>query len=240
MKDLFISDLHLSDVRPKVTQGFFRFLRHTASEARELYILGDLFDAWVGDDDDSSLTLEVREALQALSETGTALYVMRGNRDFLLGHAFATATGAQLLEDPCLIDLAGRPTLLMHGDSLCTRDRAYMAFREQMQSPDWQRAVLAKPLAERRELARQLRTQSQTMNSNKAADIMDVTPEEVQKVMRQHGARRLIHGHTHRPARHPLTLDGQTAERIVLGDWHELGWCLWADETNLSLESWSL
>lgn len=240
MTDLFISDLHLSEARPGVTRGFFRFLRDTASQARALYILGDFFDAWVGDDDDSPLALETQSALKTLSETGTQLYLMRGNRDFLLGADFAEATGAQLLEDPCLITLAGRPTLLMHGDSLCTRDQAYMAFRQEVQSADWQQAILAKPLAERRELARQLRAQSQTMSSNKAADIMDVTPEEVHKVMRQYGAQRLIHGHTHRPARHPITLDGQTAERIVLGDWHELGWCLRADETSLSLESWPL
>jgi len=242
MTEFFISDLHLSDTRPEVTQGFFRFLRETASQARALYILGDLFDAWVGDDDDSPLALAVQEALRGLSKTGTTLYVMRGNRDFLLGNAFATATGAQLLADPSLIDLAGRPTLLMHGDSLCTRDRAYMAFRGQMQSSDWQRAMLAKPLAERRELARQLRAQSQTMNSNKAADIMDVTPEEVHKVMHQHGAQRLIHGHTHRPDRHRVILDAQGAlgERIVLGDWHKLGWCLRAEGTHLNLESWPL
>ena len=240
MTTFLISDLHLSDARKAVTRGFFQFLRETASGARALYILGDLFDAWVGDDDDSGLSLDTQTALKALSETGTQLYLMRGNRDFLLGEAFAAATGAQLLDDPSRIDLAGWPTLLMHGDSLCTADQAYMAFREQMLSPHWQQAMLAKPLGERRELARQLRTQSQTMNSNKAADIMDVTPDEVHKIMRYHGAQRLIHGHTHRPARHPVTLDGQAAERIVLGDWHELGWCLRLERTHLSLESWPL
>ena len=242
MTDFFISDLHLSEARPRVTRGFFQFLRETASGARALYILGDLFDAWVGDDDDTGLALDTQTALKALSETGTELYLMRGNRDFLLGKAFTDATGAQFLDDPSRIDLAGCPTLLMHGDSLCTHDQAYMAFREQMQSPDWQKTMLAKPLDERRELAWQLRAQSRTMNSNKAADIMDVTPEEVRRVMLNYGALRLIHGHTHRPDRHAVTLDDQGAqgERIVLGDWHELGWCLRVARTRLSLESWPL
>ncbi|WP_347331299.1 UDP-2,3-diacylglucosamine diphosphatase [Marinimicrobium locisalis] len=240
MTRLFVADLHLSERQPQVTEGFFRFLRDRARTAEALYILGDFFDAWIGDDDDSDLSREVTQALRSLSDQGTRLYLMHGNRDFLIGQDFTRAAGAELLPDPSVINLYGRPALLMHGDSLCTRDMEYMAFRRKVRTVQWQSEVLALPLEERRDLARKLREQSQSMNSNKAQDIMDVTPEEVEKAMRKEGTPLLIHGHTHRPARHPMELKGEPAERIVLGDWHDRGWCLVAAPGVLNLESWKL
>lgn len=240
MTRLFISDTHLHESRPAVTEGFFRFLQDRAAGAEVLYILGDFFDAWIGDDEDSDLSREVIARVRRLADSGTRIYLMHGNRDFLIGERFTRALGAELLSDPSMINLYGCPTLLMHGDSLCTRDQEYMAFRRKVRSAHWQAEVLSLPLDERRELARQLRTQSRGMNSNKAQDIMDVTPDEVTRMMRSQGARVLIHGHTHRPARHPVLLDGVHGERIVLGDWHDRGWCLRAEPEGLQLESWEL
>lgn len=240
MTRLFISDTHLHESRPAVTEGFFRFLEERASGAEALYILGDFFDSWIGDDDDSALVQDVTARVRALADAGTHLYLMHGNRDFLIGEKFADALGAELLADPTIINLYGRSTLLMHGDTLCTRDEAYMAFRRQVRSTQWQSEVLSKPLEERRHMAQQLRKQSASMNSNKAQDIMDVTPDEVLRVMRRDRTPLLIHGHTHRPARHPINLEQTSAERIVLGDWHERGWCLRAEPESLQLESWLL
>ncbi len=240
MTRLFVSDLHLNEQQPDVTEGFFRFLRGRARGVEALYILGDFFDAWIGDDDKNELTTLVADRLHALADTGTRIYLMHGNRDFLMGNEFAQACGAELLPDPSVINLYGRPALLMHGDSLCTRDAEYMAFRRRVRSPQWQAEVLSLPLDKRRELAAHMRSQSKSMNSNKAQDIMDVTPSEVDKAMRKEGADLLIHGHTHRPARHPLDVEGHPGERIVLGDWHERGWCLVAEPNLLQLESWEL
>lgn len=240
MTTLFISDLHLHESRPAVTQAFYQFLDTRASGAEALYILGDFFDAWIGDDDDVPLNAEVAQHLRQLSDHGTRIYVMHGNRDFLLGESFAKAAGATLIADPTLIDLYGQPTLLMHGDTLCTLDTEYQAFRQQVRSSAWQQQILAQPLAARRALAAQIRAQSKSMNSMKAEDIMDVTPEEVVRVMRDAGVRQLIHGHTHRPARHPLAIDGMAAERIVLGDWHDSAWCVYADPGGLELRHWPI
>lgn len=226
----FISDLHLDASRPAVTAALAAFLQdNTHREA--LYILGDLFEAWVGDDDDAPLASEVASMLAHFSRTGPSLYLMRGNRDFLLGEAFSERCGARLLQDPCVVDLYGEPTLLMHGDSLCTADAEYMRFRSTARDPDWQADLLARPLAERRQLAAQLRAMSAEANSNKAEDIMDVTPSEVQRVMEGAGVHRLIHGHTHRPARH----NEPGGERIVLGDWDRRGWYIEASPAGLEL-----
>lgn len=237
---LFISDLHLHNQRPDITRAFFHFLHHKAIVAEKLFILGDFFDAWIGDDDDDPLGVQVAAELNKLSHLGTDIFLMHGNRDFLLGDTFARRAGAQLLDEGAVIDLYGCPTLLLHGDSLCTRDQDYQAFRAQVRSPQWQQQLLAQPLPARRALAAQMREQSREMNSLKAEDIMDVTPDEVIRVMQAAGVQRLIHGHTHRPARHPLTLAGEPAERIVLGDWHHQGWCLSASKTGLSLDSWPI
>ena len=230
MTTLLIADLHLHPSTPEVTEGFLAYLSDSASQADALYILGDLFEAWIGDDildtpDIDPLATQVVEALKALTDGGTLLYLMHGNRDFLLGTRFAETCGAILLPDPYRTELGGKPVLLMHGDSLCTRDDAYMAFRTQARDPQWQTQVLAMPLAARLELAKSLRHQSGEANSNKAEDIMDVTPEEVDRAMIEHDVATLIHGHTHRPAVHVLEVDGQPARRLVLGDWQpQRGW----------------
>ncbi|WP_444677646.1 UDP-2,3-diacylglucosamine diphosphatase [Halomonas sp. E19] len=234
-RTLLISDLHLHPGAPAVTEGFLRWLDERAQGADALYILGDFFEAWIGDDlldhadqdptGNAELALTVARALRSLADGGTAIYLMHGNRDFLLGSRFASAIGAKLLSDPAVLNLGGAPVLLMHGDSLCTRDKAYMAFREQARHPDWQAQVLSMPLADRQMLAAALRQQSGEATSNKAESIMDVTPEEVLSVMRDYGVRTLIHGHTHRPAQHDFELDGEPAQRIVLGDWQaDQGW----------------
>ena len=237
---LFISDLHLSPERPEITQAFFDFLDSTAKGADALYILGDFFDAWVGDDDDTPEFHDVINTLKRYSDQGTQVYFIHGNRDFLVGHDFAARTGAQLLDEYKTIDLYGRSTLLMHGDSLCTQDLEYMAFRQMVRNPQWQATILSKPLAERKAMAAQLRATSQSMNSLKAEDIMDVTPEEVTKVMENHQTPLLIHGHTHRPHRHSLDINGQSADRVVLGDWHNHGWYIIADDQRLELCSFPI
>lgn len=226
----FISDLHLDPSRPRVSAALEDFLL-AHYDCERLYILGDLFEAWVGDDDDSHLSLATAKMLRGFSAAGPELYIMVGNRDFLLGEAFCAAVGASLLPDPTVIDLYGTPVLLMHGDSLCTGDGEYQAFRRMARDPDWQAELLGRSLEERRALASQLRTMSREANSNKAEDIMDVTPAEVERVMREHRVSQLIHGHTHRPARH--TEPGGT--RWVLGDWGERGWVLEAGPDRMEL-----
>jgi UDP-2,3-diacylglucosamine hydrolase len=240
MCTLFISDLHLHETRPQLTRAFFHFLHTQAVGAERLYILGDFFDAWIGDDDDSALNAEVAHELKQLSNAGTQIFLMHGNRDFLLGETFAAQAGAHLIAEGTVIDLYGRPTLLLHGDNLCIDDTDYIAFRQQVRAPQWQAQILAQPLAARRALAAQLREQSQAMNSLKAEDIMDVSQAEVMRAMQNAGVTQLIHGHTHRPARHPFAINGQAAERIVLGDWHEQGWTIFADNNKTELISWML
>lgn len=240
MHTLFISDLHLHESRPQVTRAFFHFLYSHAIHAETLYILGDFFDAWIGDDDDSELLQDVASGLHKLSELGVAIYFMHGNRDFLLGKAYASKAGMSLIDDGTVIDLYGTPTLLMHGDTLCTGDTEYQQFRTMVRSPQWQQQILAQPLAARRALAAQLRAKSQSMNSLKADDIMDVSPTDVIAQMEAARVTRLIHGHTHRPARHQLVVAGNPAERIVLGDWHDSGWCIKADQNSIDLIEWKI
>jgi len=232
---LFISDLHLDTARPAITAALATFLdRHQGRE--RLYILGDLFEAWIGDDDDSPLAAEVADLLRRFTAGGASLAIMRGNRDFLLGEAFCRSVGAQLLPDPIVIDLYGEPTLLLHGDSLCTDDVQYQAFRRTARDPAWQADLLARPLAERRDLADQLREISREANSNKAEDIMDVAPAAVRAIMSEHGVRQMIHGHTHRPARH----EEAAGLRWVLGDWDSQGWAIEASAGNIRLYSFPI
>ncbi|MDZ7852999.1 MAG: UDP-2,3-diacylglucosamine diphosphatase [Halomonas sp.] len=235
MTTLLISDLHLHPGAPRVTEGFLHWLEERARGCDALYILGDFFEAWIGDDlldlgdhdptGNALLAAHIAASLKQLANSGTAIYLMHGNRDFLLGERFANEAGATLLPDPSVVELGGERVLLMHGDSLCTRDEAYQAFRTQARNPLWQEQVLSMPLQERIALARQMRERSGEANSNKAEDIMDVTPEQVVKVMAEHGVTTLIHGHTHRPAEHSLEVEGQPAKRYVLGDWQPgQGW----------------
>lgn len=230
-----ISDLHLDETRPGVTAGLGAFiggLQHVDA----LYILGDLFEAWIGDDDDRPLVQTVSGLLWSLHDRDITLYLMPGNRDFLLGDAFCDRIGAHLLHDPCVHVLAGERTLLMHGDSLCTGDVDYQSFRQMTRNPAWQADVLAKPLAERRRLAAELRAMSQDANSMKAEDIMDVDPGAVRDSMHHWQVQRLVHGHTHRPARHELT----AGTRWVLGDWGEqTGWRLDIDDRGPVLQDFS-
>lgn len=222
---LFISDLHLDTSRPEIVRLFLAFLQQRATQAEALYILGDFFEAWIGDDavqDDHP----VIAALRAFTATGVPLYVMRGNRDFLLGERFEQLTGAQLLPDPTVITLGDEPVLLMHGDSLCIDDAEYQQFRAMVHNPEWQAIFLSKSIDERMEIARQARQESTARNSQlmeAQESIMDVNQGAVEQAMRDHAVRRLIHGHTHRPAVHQLTVDDQPATRIVLGDWYDQG-----------------
>jgi len=246
---LFISDLHLSVQRPDITAAFVRFCAERAIHASSLYILGDLSDAWLGDDDDSDIADVLRREIKTLSDTGVNVFIMVGNRDFLMGQQFANDSHCKILPDPSVINLYGQSVLLMHGDSLCTSDTEYMAFRAQIRNPDMQQMLLSKSLDERRGIAKMLREKSQSANATKASDIMDVTPSEVVKALREHKVDILIHGHTHRPQVHSLVRDTENqteAKRYVLGDWDSQGWCITASKEDsslaplLSLESFDL
>ncbi len=222
---LFLSDMHLDPSRPDMIQLFIRFLMEHGSRAREVYLLGDIFEAWIGDDAVPA-DHPVLKAMRQLSDSGVPVFVMRGNRDFLLGDAFAETTGATLLDDPTAIELDGETVLLMHGDLLCTDDVEYQQFRAMVNDPRWQAGFLAKSIPERLELAKQARSESSSRNTQLAGErqeIMDVTPQTVIDTMRAHGVRRLIHGHTHRPDIHHFEIDGEPAVRIVLGDWFDQG-----------------
>jgi len=218
---LFISDLHLDAGRPDAIRRFTDFVDRRASYARELYILGDLFEAWIGDDDDDPRLQPVIESLAQLSKAGVPSAVMHGNRDFLLGQRFCEATGCRLLGDFERIEIHGRPVLLMHGDLLCTDDTRYMTLRATLRDPNWQQSFLAKPLPERRVIAADLRNLSATEIAAKPDEIMDVNQTTVEQTMRQFDVELLLHGHTHRPAVHTFSLDGRKATRIVLGAWYE-------------------
>jgi UDP-2,3-diacylglucosamine hydrolase len=219
-RTFFVADLHLTDERPLASGRFFRFLQEEAAGADALYILGDLFEAWIGDDHDERVAHETARHLRSLVESGTPVYFMHGNRDFMLAETYAARSAMRLLADPTLIDLYGVPTLLMHGDTLCTDDIDYLRFRRRVRQR-WMLTLLARlPLALRRRLARQARAGSESAKAAKPAAIMDVNGDEVERVLREHQAARLIHGHTHRPARHALQLDGHTAERWVVPDWY--------------------
>ncbi|MEK7436209.1 MAG: UDP-2,3-diacylglucosamine diphosphatase [Pseudomonadota bacterium] len=232
MPTLFVSDLHLCSGRPQSNRGFFRFLEREASSARALYILGDLFEYWIGDDDlDDRFNTTVVAALARLVAGGVPVSLMHGNRDFLIGDAFAQASGVTLLPDPAQIDLYGRTVLLMHGDTLCTLDLEYQAFRREARSRTWIDSLLRQPLAERKAAVEALRRRSEQEKRSKSAEIMDVAPAEVEAVLRRHGYPLLIHGHTHRPARHVHTVDGHRCERWVLADWYQGGSYLACDES---------
>lgn len=225
MRTLFISDLHLGHHTPEIVEGFFRFLDQQAADAHQLYILGDFFDAWIGDDDDDALVLEIKKRLRQYAQNHQVFFI-HGNRDFLVGERFASDTGIQLLPEAHCIVLDGERFLLMHGDTLCTHDVEYQKFRAMVRNPAWQQQILSLPLPQRRQMAADLRQKSKSMNAMKAEDIMDVTPEEVVRSMTDAGVRSMIHGHTHRPARHSLAVNGAEAERWVLGDWGDTGWYL--------------
>ncbi|MCW8157921.1 UDP-2,3-diacylglucosamine diphosphatase [Stutzerimonas stutzeri] len=227
---LLISDLHLEEERPDITRAFLHFLETRAGQAEALYILGDFFEVWIGDDAMTPFQRSIAQALRSLSGSGTRIYLMHGNRDFMLGKSFCHAAGCTLLADPSVVELNGERVLLMHGDSLCTRDEGYMRLRRLLRNPLSLFILRNLPLSTRRKLARKLRNESRTQTRMKASDIIDVTPELIHRVLAEHGVQTLIHGHTHRPAMHELEVNGQPARRIVLGDWDHQGWALQVDE----------
>jgi UDP-2,3-diacylglucosamine hydrolase len=221
---LFISDLHLAPDRPRIVEQFFSFLAGPARGAEALYVLGDLFEYWVGDDDlGDPLNDSVAKGFAALGAEGTVINFMHGNRDLLVGREFAARSGAHLLDDPALLDLHGTRTLLMHGDTLCTDDVEYQKFRAYARNPQNQARFLAQPVASRHAEMEALRARSENAKQDKTMEIMDVNSGTVEQALRQSGYPRLIHGHTHRPARHLHNVDGHTCERWVLADWYENG-----------------
>ncbi|MGH8669430.1 MAG: UDP-2,3-diacylglucosamine diphosphatase [Burkholderiales bacterium] len=224
MAALFISDLHLSEERPAANEQFIGFLEGKARAAGALYILGDFFEYWIGDDDlEAPFNAVMAGLLRGLTRHGVPVYVMHGNRDFLIGEDFCRATGAVLLPDPSVVELDGERTLLVHGDTLCTDDHDYQAWRRVARSRDWQREFLAKPRAERRRMILGLREKSKAVIQAKPAEIMDVNDGAVVAALRAHGVRRLVHGHTHRAGRHEHPVDGRRGERWVLPDWYGRG-----------------
>jgi UDP-2,3-diacylglucosamine hydrolase len=237
MATLFISDLHLHPARPAINECFLRFLEDVRGNARALYILGDLFEAWVGDDHPEASYAPVKQALARCNRSGTPVFLLHGNRDFLLGNQFAAETGCSLLEDPVRIDLYGSQALLMHGDTLCTDDTDYQTLRARVRDPEWQRQALVLPLKERLELAAQARELSALSTDAKDAAIMDVNQQEVLRMFARHDVSLLIHGHTHRPGIHRLEYAGRERRRIVLGAWYEQGSVLSVEDGKLELRS---
>ncbi|TCV80203.1 UDP-2,3-diacylglucosamine hydrolase [Methylomonas methanica] len=220
---LFISDLHLALEKPEITRRFLSFLQQRAIKAKSLYILGDLFDVWIGDDDNTRPIPAIKKALRQLADSGTEIFLLQGNRDFLLGQDFCKETGVRLLDEYATIELDGQRILLTHGDLLCSDDLAYQAFRIKSHSPEWQRNVLSKPLWLRLIAARWYRFRSYYHKRGKTLDIMDVNQDSVLESLRKYACYTLIHGHTHRPKLHEFTLDGLPAKRYVLADWKQDG-----------------
>lgn len=235
MATLFISDLHLDAQHPEITRQFLDFLAHEAPSAEALYILGDLFEVWIGDDDPDPDKRRIVAALRELTSAGVACYVMHGNRDFLLGERFCNESGCRLLEDPTVLHLYGERVLAMHGDALCTDDRSYQKLRAMVRDPQWQRMFLALSTDQRRTLADEARAGSKAHIEQASMTIMDVNVEAVSAAMRGAQVRLLLHGHTHRPDIHRLQLDGADSRRIVLGDWHQHGSVLRWDENGFDL-----
>ena len=228
---LLLSDLHLSPARPRAVEAFMAFARGPAQRAGAVYILGDLFDWWVGDDQlRARFYRRIGDALRSIHAAGVPLFVARGNRDFLIGAAFAAATGATLLDERTVLPLGGVATLLMHGDELCTDDLAYQRFRARSRTDAWREGILRKPYWVRRLIAAYLRLSSRAATALKAESIMDVNEGAVAQAFREHDVTRLVHGHTHRPAHHALSVDGRARERHVLAAWHDDGRYLEIDE----------
>jgi len=234
---LFISDLHLHAERPDGIEQFLRFMRSDAAHASALYILGDLFEGWIGDDDTDPSLAPIIAALAELKRTGVPCYFMHGNRDFLIGKRFAAATGCELLNEWHVIEIEGRRVLLTHGDLLCTDDTSYQALRTTVRDAAWQHDFLAKSLEERRAIVADLRERSKTETAAKPTDIMDVNRTAIEAALRAHDVNILLHGHTHRPAVHELVVAGAPATRIVLGDWYQRGSVLRWDANGFDLET---
>ena len=227
MSRLFVSDVHLDRGSPQAVEQFLEFLRGHGAGAEAVYILGDLFETWIGDDDPDPDKERVRAGLRELTQNGVACFILHGNRDFLIGRQFCDSTGARLLADPIVAEFDGERVLLTHGDALCTDDHSYQELRSIVRTPDWQRRFLALPVSDRELLANQARAGSKQHTSKTTSYIMDVNDEAVAAAFRATGVKRIIHGHTHRPAVHDLSIDGMPMQRIVLGAWYEEGSYLW-------------
>ncbi|MCH7636700.1 MAG: UDP-2,3-diacylglucosamine diphosphatase [Proteobacteria bacterium] len=223
MTTLFISDLHLEAERPEIGDQFIRFLQTDATEAEALYILGDLFEAWVGDDDPNAHYAIIKLAIRKLTDSGIPVYFMHGNRDFMIGRRFANETGVEILKDPYPVKMYGQKALLSHGDAMCTDDVQYQRVRLMTRDPDWQQSMLAKPLKERLRIAEEARRQSLEQKLNLSMDIMDVNQGAVMRAINEYGVDVLLHGHTHRPDVHTVDLGNRKAKRVVLGDWYSQG-----------------
>lgn len=234
-KTFFISDTHLDDKRPETTSLFLQTLETRVKGADSLYLLGDIFEYWIGDDAVGETASEVARISNYLIDHGTRIYFMHGNRDFLLGEKYARYAGWKLIPDPVEIDLYGNRILLMHGDSLCTDDTAYQAFRTQVRNPVWQKTFLSHSIAERINMAQQARSESRKHTTAADSMIMDVNNEAVLNAFSGHKSTTLIHGHTHRPATHSLSIEGKPYKRIVLGDWYKDGWLIEADKNGIEL-----
>lgn len=233
---LFISDLHLAANRPDITQQFLAFMQDSAPHAEALYILGDLFEIWLGDDAISFEHEVVIKAIRSISDRGIAVYFMHGNRDFLIGNNFAAACSCEILSDPCIINLYGTDTLLSHGDSLCTDDDDYQKFRAYIRNPQTIEQLMALSIEERIIKGKEYRMASQDANKEKSMEIMDVNQNAVKKMLRKYNVEHMIHGHTHRPNVHTIDLDGKVAQRIVLGDWYEQGSQIYANTSGCQLQ----
>jgi len=236
MKLGFISDLHLSENAPSVIEGFFEFLKTAAQELSHLYILGDLFEAWVGDDDNSEFAIKVMQQINYATRNGLEIFFIHGNRDFLCGQNFAEQSNLTLLPDPFFLNFFDLKIALSHGDDFCTEDLEYIKFKKEVRSQKWQQEFLQKPLNERLKIASNMRDASKNSNHKKDMAIMDVTPSAIDKFFAEHKADLLIHGHTHRPNTHQT----DSGTRIVLGDWHKTGWCLMLDEQQQELKEFTL
>lgn len=223
MTTLFVSDLHLEADRPDIADQFINFLKTDVLEADDLYILGDLFEAWVGDDDPNTHYAKIKMAIRKVVDKGIPVYFMHGNRDFMIGKQFANETGIEILPDPYAVTMYGQHTLLSHGDAMCIDDTQYQRVRKMVRDPEWQKMILAKPLKERLRIAAEARRQSLEQTINMSLNIMDVNQDEVIRVIRQHQVDVLVHGHTHRPDVHTVDLGNRKAKRIVLGDWYTQG-----------------
>jgi UDP-2,3-diacylglucosamine hydrolase len=236
MATLFISDLHLDASRPDIGDQLLTLLEGEARDADALYILGDLFESWVGDDDPNEHYATIKSALRALVDSGVPVYFMHGNRDFMIGAVFASETGVQILPDPTPVNLHGASVLLSHGDALCTDDIEYQQIRVMVRNTDWQAMMLTKPMDERLAIAAHARAQSMERNSSLNEEIMDVNQGAVENLITEHGVDILLHGHTHRPFVHEVEIGDRSAKRIVLGDWYEQGSIVRWDENGFSLD----
>ena len=237
MSVLFVSDLHLDAERPVAIDAFVDFVERECIRAERIFILGDLFEVWVGDDDDDPVLARAIDAIASLRAYEVPCYIMHGNRDFLLGEAFAERTGAKIMTDYVTVDIYGQSLLLTHGDLLCTDDTAYMKLRATVRDPQWQAGFLERPIAERRQIAASMRERSKTETATKSEDIMDVNQRAVEETLRSHGVNILVHGHTHRPGVHRFEIDGAPATRIVLGDWYTEGTILQWERSGFKLRT---